>query len=160
MALTEDHPRFPTASERREPNPNPHQRLMLFTFYRLQGFSPWDAYSQSGYLPTYKLDLAEENLHKLKAEELANDHRVAVLIRACQTDPRSLLRGSLGLAVVKLLDLAFHAKSERTRLRALTEIMDRGGLPAESVSLSGSVDALKKLTDKELEQEVMNLLLF
>lgn len=134
-----------------------NQKLLMFSFYWHGGMDSWDAYVQAGFCPE-GLNEAEQTLHRLRCADLEVDPRVAVLARACREDPRALLRGSLGLVVTGLLDMAFTSRSERIRLKAMTEIMNRGGLPAEAVSLTGKASDLQKLTDSELEEEVLKLL--
>lgn len=139
--------------------PTRNQQLFHFAFHLLQGADPWDAYIQANIHPGLEdLTEAEKSLHRLRAEDLAKDERITVLKRACQKDPRALLRGCLGMIALGLVDLALNGRSERTRLKAMTEIMNRGGLPVETTTVHQSASELAKLTDKELEQEILKLM--
>jgi len=153
---------------RRPPASNRH-KLILFAFHLGLGYEPTQAYVASGLWernqsnPDYGSNVppTQEEIDdkREEAEELAKTSQIQTLIRALQTDPRTLLQSGLTMAVLALMELAFNSPSDRVRLKAISEMMSRGGLPAEKVQFTGKGSDVSSMTDEQLLAEVRQLFL-
>jgi hypothetical protein len=138
-------------------------KLIDFAFYLANGQSPLEAYQmakfvnrqkQAGPIPT------EEEIEgrRQRAQELSESVRVVTLVQAVRSDPQIILRNALGALAMKSLELAFNAKNEMVRFKAIQDCMSRGGLPSETVQYQGTSGDLQKATTESLRERAKKIL--
>lgn len=149
----------PGAGRNRRERPSDRPKLILFAQYLVQGMKPFDAYSVAGLIEEEDcrnaLETPEIQILTGRADSLAKDPRVKQLVKLLRTDAKQNIRTHLTALTMLNVFKAFNSLKDRDRAKVSSDLMGRGGLPAESVQYAGSLDELQKLTDEQLRAELV-----
>lgn len=125
--------------------------LILFSIHLGRGLTPFEA------LKAAELWNQQGKDEEQRAQQLSETVRVQTLMQAMRMDPKLILQANLSAVALAEIDLAFNAKNELVRLKAIQDILSRGGLPAESVTFHGTGKDLQQASSEDLLQRVKKI---